>query len=120
MAGNTQTNRARKTAASTAAVIATSEPNGSSRSRTTSGSCRPTSRNTSPSRRNRISRQNAVTWSREAADSSVGSLCPMPRPVTTTATTPEAWISSAAKTTANGTISDSALSSTGSVMRLCR
>ena len=50
----------------------------------------------------------------------IGALCPSSRPATTTATTPDAWISSAATYAANGTTNDMPVSKTGSVTCLRR
>ena len=54
---------------------------------------------------------------RDCAVCRIGALWPSSRPATTTATTPEAWISSAARKQANGITNDSPTSSTGSVIR---
>ena len=53
---------------------------------------------------------------RDCAVCRIGALCPSSRPATTTAITPEAWISSAATYAANGDHAATApMSSTGSV-----
>ncbi len=52
---------------------------------------------------------------RDCAVCRIGALWPSSRPATTTAITPEAWISSDSAKAANGTTSDMPLSSTGSV-----
>ena len=55
---------------------------------------------------------------RDCAVWMIGALCPSRRPATTTATTPDAWISSAAMYAANGTTNDIPVSKIGSVTRL--
>ncbi len=62
-----------------------------------SGSCSPMSRNTAFSSRNAMVRQLVCSDIREAADCSTGDLWPSSRPVTTTASTPLAWIASAGR-----------------------
>ncbi len=100
VAGNTQTNRARITAARTTAQTATSRASDSEPARalaTTCFTCRPMSRKTAFSSRNCTVDQLIRSDSRDEADCSVGALCPRTMPVTTTASTPEACASSAGR-----------------------
>ena len=57
---------------------------------------------------------------RDCAVWMIGALCPSRSPATTTATTPDAWTSSAATYAANGTRNDMPVSKIGSVTRLRR
>ena len=79
--------------------------------------CRPISRKTPPSSRKAMVRQFICSWIRDGAVWRIGALWPSRRPATTTASTPLAWISSAATYAANGVMNDSPLSSSGSVSR---
>ena len=79
--------------------------------------CSPISRNTTFSSRNCTVRQLTFSAMREPADCSTGALWPRIRPVTTTASTPEAWISSAGRNATYGAANDSVVSSTGSSMQ---
>ena len=81
-------------------------------------SCRPISAKTTFSSRNPIVRQLVFSAMRDEADCSTGDRWPSTRPVTTTASTPEAWISSAGRNAANGATKDRVVSSTGSSMCL--
>ena len=60
-------------------------------------SCRPMSRKTTFSRTNCTVRQLLFSAMRELAVCSLAELCPSSSPQTTTASTPEAWISSAGR-----------------------
>ena len=62
-------------------------------------------------------RQLVFSAIREAAVCSIGDLCPSNRPVTTTASTPEAWMASAGTNATQGATKDSVVSRIGS--RIC-
>ena len=69
------------------------------------------------SRTHETVRQIVRSARRDCAVWMIGALCPSSRPATTTATTPEAWSSSASRYAANGTTIDTAVSKTGSWIR---
>ena len=113
-----QIGRSRTVAAIAAAHTPTIRPRESVLSPTSAKihrACRPISRNTVFSSRNEIVRQLSRSEIRDEAVCSTGALCPSSRPATTTASTPEAWISSATTYAANGVSSETLVSSTGSV-----
>ena len=62
-------------------------------------------------------RQFSRSAMREPAVCRIGDLWPSSRPATTTASTPDPWISSAATYATNGVTSDRLVSITGSVTR---
>ena len=90
-----QIGRSSTTAANTAIVDAAISQAGSGLSRQSSRIhrvCRPISRKTVFSSRNWNVRQLVRSDIRDLADWMIGALCPSIRPVTTTASTPDAWM----------------------------
>ncbi len=120
VAPNTQTMRTVIVATRTARQMTVSsvvENSSSCAARTTCATCSPISRKTAFSRTNCTVAQLVCSDSRDAADCSTGDLWPSSNPVTTTASTPLAWMASAGRYARKGATRDSVVSRTGSCTR---